>query len=121
MGGLSHAALTVMTLDGCGEGSGLIYLCSALLSRPQHHLLSEHAALQGAFQCGVTLCESHEFQPNEVILSQDMYGNFLPPSEDSASHGRVLFDASFRDRGEVFSHLLLAKAHPALTMTDRPG
>lgn len=68
--------------------SGLIYLDPTLLSRPQYHLLSEHAALQGAFQWSVALCELHEVQQNEVVLSQDMYGNFSPPSEDGASQSR---------------------------------
>lgn len=97
----------------------MIYLCPALLSRPQHRLLSEHAALQGAFQWGVTLCALHEVQQNAVTW--DMCGDFLPPPEDSASHSGLLFCfvAPFRDRCEaclVFRHLLLAKAHPALTV-----
>lgn len=102
----------------------MIYLCPVLLSRPQHRLLSEHAALQGAFEWGVTLCTLHEVQQNAVTLSQDMCGNFLPPPEDSTSHSRVLFcfAVPFRDRCEaylVFSHLLLVKQYPALTVTEQ--
>lgn len=65
---------------------------------------------------------SMDFSKMEVIPSQDMYGDFLPLSEDSASHSRVFVLLSLRDRCEaflVFCHLLLTKAHPALTVAEQ--
>lgn len=101
--------------------SGLIYLDPTLLSRPQHHLLPKHAALQRAFQWGVTLHKLHKVQQNECVLSQDMYGSFLPPSEDSASHSGFFLHLLGTGSGAflVFSHLLLTRTQPAPTMTEQ--
>lgn len=51
---------------------------------------------------GVAFVSSIEFSTNEFVLSQGVYWNFLIPSEDSTSQGRVgvfvLCFASFQDR-----------------------
>lgn len=122
--GLSHAALTILTLDSCGELclDDIPLPCSALQASAPSAFRAR--CLAESFPVGVIPCALHEVQQNAVTPSQDMCRNFLPPSEDSASHSRVLFCfvASFRGRCEaclLFSLLLLAKAHPALTVAER--
>lgn len=117
-------ALTILTLDSCGEVclDDIPLPCSAVRSSAPFAFRAR--CLAESFPVGMIPCALHEVQQNAVTPSQDMCGNFLPPSEDIASHSRVLFCfvASFRGRREaclIFSHLLLAKAHPALTMVEQ--
>lgn len=107
--GLSHAALTILTLDSCGELclDDIPLPCSALqASAPS--AFRAHCLAQ-SFPVGVIPCALHEVQQNAVTPSQDMCRNFLPPSEDSASHSRVCF---------ALWHLLGAGVRPACSLVS---